>query len=110
MRAGKKQETGRDLDLGDVEFVSQEVADRLRALEVHTLLQLAERLKRDLRIREYLGLDREAYDRLRSRIRRLVAKDFAGRVADLAPSVSKSGVAIDRLDADRPRYHGDSDD
>jgi hypothetical protein len=98
-----------DVSVQDVQFISKSVADKLKALEIHTIRQLAARLETDHEpLRNYLGLDESAFEDLHSDTAALAESGSEDR--EEWPRVHKRGVAVHRLhDAGRPRFHGDPD-
>jgi hypothetical protein len=99
-----------DLSVQDVKFIPKPMADKLRALEIRTLRQLAARLEADREpLRDYLGLNEREFEGLRLDTTALVEREFPEERRSW-PRVNKRGVAVHRLqEAKRPRFQGDRD-
>ena len=99
-----------DRSVQDVEFITKLVADKLKALEIRTIRQLAARMETDREpLRDYLELDQQSFEGLQSETEALIKSDFP-EARRTWPQVNKRGVAVHRWqDRRRPRFHGDSD-
>jgi hypothetical protein len=101
----------KDTDLSELQFLSPAMVERLQSAHIRSLRQLYHRLSTDRSALEsFLALPREAFAALNASVDEAVQRSFP---ADRLPMVPlphhPSGVAVERLRRDRPKYYADED-
>lgn len=95
-----------DESLSELDFIADAVAEKLRDFEIHTILQLAERLRSagQSRIQHMLALSDDEFRDLYRNVVQFVEQEFPEDQI-CRDTVHKHGVAVHRLnDPSRPKY------
>ena len=101
-----------DPNIYDLDFIQPRTRRKLDALAIHTLSQLAARLRPEAQeFQRYLGLDDQDFEALQSETIGLLQQIAPEQtLPHIFPRKSTKGVSLDLLtDSHRPRFNGDKD-